>query len=56
MRRIKIAVVAVVFAAVPILGAQPASAMTCAPDFEVACSVVAKVVCGVLAKGRPCLA
>lgn len=38
------------------VGAKPASAMTCDESIQPACYVVAKVVCGVVAKGRPCLA
>ena len=57
MRKLKVGIVAAVFAVVPLIGAaRPASAMTCAPDLEDACRVVATVVCGVLAKGKPCLA
>ena len=57
MRKLKIAIVALVFAAVPTLGVvTPASAMTCAPDLEDACRVVFTVVCGVVAKGKPCVA
>jgi hypothetical protein len=57
MRKLKVAIVALVFAAVPTLGAaRPAAAMTCAPDLEDACRIVFTVVCGVVAKGRPCVA
>jgi hypothetical protein len=55
MRKLKIAIVAVVFAAVPMIGARPASAMTCAPDLEDACRIAATVICKVVAKGQPCL-
>jgi hypothetical protein len=34
---------------------RPAQALTCAPDLEDACRVVATVVCAVAAKGKPCL-
>ena len=57
MRKLKFAIVAAVFAFVPLAGAaRSASAMTCAPDLDDACRVVFTVVCGVVAKGRPCVA
>ena len=57
MRRLKIGIVATIFAAGALVGsARPASAMTCAPDLEDACRVVFTVVCGVVAKGKPCVA
>jgi hypothetical protein len=56
MRKAKIAIVAAVLASVPLIGAAPhTEAMTCAPDLQDACAVVARVVCAVVAKGRPCL-
>jgi hypothetical protein len=55
MRKLKIAIVVTVFAAVPIIGAQPASAMTCSEDIEDACRIAATVICKVVAKGQPCL-
>ena len=56
MKRLKVLIVAAIFAVVPFVGTQHASAMTCAPDLEDACRVVATVVCGIVAKGKPCLA
>ena len=57
MRKLKVGIVAAVFALVPLVGAaRPASAMTCAPDLEDACRIVFTVVCGVVAKGQPCVA
>jgi hypothetical protein len=56
MRKLKIVIVAALFTVVPLVGARPASAMTCAPDLEDACRVAATVICKVVAKGQPCLA
>ena len=55
--RKKLIAAAVVLSAVvtPVIIARPASAMMCERDLETACSVVGTVVCGVVAKGRPCL-
>jgi hypothetical protein len=55
-RRIKAVVLASVFLALSAFGSRPADAMTCAPDLEDACRVAATVICGVVAKGQPCLA
>lgn len=57
MRKLKLTIVATVFAAGTLVGAaRPASAMTCAPELEDACRIVFTVVCDVAAKGRPCVA
>lgn len=56
MRKLKVGIATLVIAAVPFVGAPRAEAMACSPDIAPACAVVAKVVCGVLAKGKPCLA
>jgi hypothetical protein len=56
-KRIKLFVGAVIIASSVIVPfGSTASAMTCSPDIAPACAVVAKVVCGVVAKGQPCLA
>ena len=55
MKRVRVLIVAAVFAIATFGAAKPAGAMTCAPDLETACRVVATVVCGVVTKGRPCL-
>lgn len=56
MRRIRGVILAAVLAFATFGVAKPAGAMVCDPELQTACAVVAKVVCGVLAKGRPCLA
>jgi hypothetical protein len=57
MRKLKIGIVAAVLAAGTLVGAAPrAQAMTCAPDLEDACRIVFTVVCGVVTKGKPCVA
>lgn len=56
MRRILALIAAAVFFVSAFAAARPAQAMTCAPDFEDACRIVATVVCGVVTKGEPCLA
>ena len=54
--RIKIAVVAATVAAFSALGlATPAQAWTCDESIEDACRTAATVICGVVAKGRPCI-
>jgi len=56
VKRLITLIAAVVFFVSTFAIARPAQAMTCAPDLEDACRIVATVVCGVVAKGKPCLA
>ena len=61
MKRIRRRVVIVALSAGATLGfpmalaAPSAHAMMCDSDIQPACQVVGTVVCGVVAKGRPCL-
>ena len=53
MKRIKLFIGATIVAACVLVPfGSTASAMTCSPDIAPACAVVAKVVCGVVAKGQ----
>jgi hypothetical protein len=54
-RKLKVTIVAAVLAALPLVAARPASAMTCDESIEDACRIAATVICKVVAKGEPCL-
>ena len=51
MRKFKVALLG----ASLIAGPQPARASTCMVGLRDACAAAARVICGVVAKGRPCL-
>ena len=54
--RVKIMLVAGAMSVFGVLGtASPASASRCDDSINEACRVAATVICGVLAKGEPCL-
>lgn len=54
--RLKVMLVASVMAVVGVLGtASPAGASRCDDSINEACRVAATVICGVVAKGQPCL-
>jgi hypothetical protein len=56
MRKFKIYLVAAAMASLGLVGsATPAQAAYCDDSIDDACRVAAQVICGVLAKGRPCL-
>ncbi len=55
MKKIRVLLAACVLSATSLLFAAPAQAMTCEDELEDACRTAAVVICGVVAKGRPCL-
>lgn len=54
--KIRALIVGLAIAGSSFAGIKPAEAFTCSPDLAEACRVVATAVCGVVAKGKPCLA
>jgi hypothetical protein len=55
MRKLKLMLAATVVAATSLSFAAPANAMVCIEELRTPCSVAATLVCGVVAKGKPCL-
>ena len=55
MRKLKLLLVSSIVAVSSLSLAPPANAMVCMDGLDDACRVVATVVCGVVAKGKPCL-